>query len=73
MDDDEPIWMGDFPTRRLAFICAMHYVEFFGKELSDFAFVDTEGELITLEAVMDFVNMLGGEDALDALEKYMKE
>ena len=51
----------------------MHYVEFFGKELSDFAFVDTEGELITLEAVMDFVNMLGGEDALDALEKYMKE
>ena len=51
----------------------MHYVEFFGKALSDFAFVDADGELITIEAVMDFVNMLGGEDALDALEKYMKE
>ncbi len=40
---------------------------------TDFAFVDTEGELITLEAVMDFVNMLGGEDALDVLEEYMKK
>ncbi len=72
-EDDEPVWMGDYPTQRLAFICAMHYGEFFGRNISDFVFVDTRGDVITTETIMDFMDMLGGEDAIDALAQFLDD
>ena len=65
--------MGNFPTQRLAFISAMHYGEFFNRNLSDFVFVDANETVITAEAVTDFMDMLGGEEAIDALANFLDE